>query len=78
MTTAVEPVEAATSAWKPIMHWSCNLCNPEPYPGMKAICGAELLGMDPALGSDLCEVCGDREVCRDHYISVHGVEYEGD
>lgn len=63
MTTAVPEAqeEAATEATEPPAHICCGLC----YPGwqnagpfeLKAICGAELLGIKPPPDADTCEAC---------------------
>lgn len=38
-------------------HVFCIVCYPEPFPGMRALCGAELLGIPAPYTAPVCDGC---------------------
>lgn len=62
MTTDLAPVADTVGAdcGAPVLaHLACPACYPSDYPGMVALCGAELLGITPPLDRDACQPCED-------------------
>ncbi len=59
MSTAVDiAFEGDTADLDGVNHYTCRRCHPEPYPGIPAVCGVELLGIDP-VWEDTCRACVD-------------------
>lgn len=50
------------------VHLFCNLCYPETYLGMLALCGEELMGVrwPPDTVETDCEACVKEERCKKH------------
>lgn len=42
-------------AVEPPVHYACGICHPVPHFGMRAICGAELLGIE--CDGPVCQTC---------------------
>ena len=74
MSTAPEQTPSRTGTSGGVDHLVCYVCEPELYPGMRALCGAELLGIDAVWG-DVCRVCD--ELTQDHYRDIHPALWGG-
>lgn len=73
-TTQPRAGEVPTSEDFPA-HIFCHLCYPgDPYPGIRAICGVELLGIDAHPDDPTCVPC-DREAAR--HIVAHARALRG-
>jgi hypothetical protein len=70
-----KPTEAdETLEEEPPAHYTCPICTPELHFGIKAVCGAELLGIDAPSDVPTCERC--TEIWEHHMVDVHGYPKE--
>lgn len=67
--------DSTVRPWHPKFHKCCAACYPDAYPGIKGVCGAELLGIPPVAGTTLCEEC--QKVWLEHIATCRGPRRDG-
>lgn len=64
-----KPTEVVETTDEPPAHYTCPVCNPERHLGMKAVCGAELLGIEAPDDCPTCEPCS--KIWAEHLVEQH-------